>query len=135
MSFLTPQQGCPGPEESYSEGRQTRKEGEHYQRPPHDSLSAGAKVRSSRVRMIAEKVKSVNSFRFSGQTAQPGECPRAKPGHQPAVRVGGITSTRSPSPLAPTSLCNTTIPLVCSSGRSLENAVPANGWHPGVPQN
>jgi hypothetical protein len=33
-------------------------------------MSAGAEVRSSRVRMIAEKVKSVNNFRFSGQTGK-----------------------------------------------------------------
>jgi hypothetical protein len=25
--------------------------------------------------------------------------------------------------------------LVCGSGRSLDTAIPANGWHPGAPQN
>jgi hypothetical protein len=43
-------------------------DGEHDQRPPHHSTGAGAAVRLSRVRMIAEKVKRVNRFRFSGQT-------------------------------------------------------------------
>jgi proteasome assembly chaperone (PAC2) family protein len=89
---LTPQrqvfqaQGCPGPEESHSEGQQSREDGEHHQRPPHKRMSAGVEVRSSRVRMIAEQVKSVNSFRFSGQTG----------GRRNILEVCGVPYPRTP---------------------------------------
>ena len=59
-------QGCPGPEGSHREGRQSREDGEPHQRPPHKHMAAGGEVRSSRLRMTAEQVKSVNSFWFSG---------------------------------------------------------------------
>ena len=88
-------QGRPGAEESHGEGQQSREDREHDQRPPHHRTSAGAEVRSSRVRMIAEKVKSVNRFRFSGQTGDKGPfvitdiAGTGLSGHPPSVAQAG----------------------------------------------
>src|SRR5262245_30493462 len=70
-------QRCPGPEESHSEGPQSREDGEPHQRPPHKRMAAGGEVRSSRVRMIAEHVKSVNRCSWLGQTGGGGTSWRA----------------------------------------------------------
>ena len=55
-------QGRPGPKGSHSEGPQSQEEGAPLQRPPQKRMSAGGAVHSSRVRMIAAHVKSMNRF-------------------------------------------------------------------------